>query len=76
MECKVSHAGFASTLENQLKQYEPQVKTRNRKPLKKPMAFKAEWELRFGPDNRFRVFYSVVDAEVILLAFSSAKRKG
>ena len=23
------------------------------------MAFEATWELRFGPENRFRVFYSV-----------------
>jgi hypothetical protein len=23
------------------------------------MAFGAEWELRLGPDNRFRVFYQV-----------------
>lgn len=43
------------TLEKQL-QYEPMVQTRNRKPLQKPMAFQAEWELRFGPSNRFRVF--------------------
>ena len=56
------------TLQEQL-QYEPEVKTRNRKPLKKPMAFKAEWELRFGPKNRFRVFYAVKGEEVILLAF-------
>jgi mRNA-degrading endonuclease RelE of RelBE toxin-antitoxin system len=23
------------------------------------VAFEAEWELRFGPDNRFRVFYDI-----------------
>ena len=62
------HALIRESLEEQL-QYQPEVKTRNRKPLRKPMAFKAEWELRFGPDNRFRVFYSVVEQEVILLAF-------
>jgi len=37
--------------------------------LKKPTAFKAEWELRFGPGNRFRGFYAVKGEEVILLAF-------
>ena len=42
------HTQIRETLEDQL-QYEPLVKTRNRKPLKKPIAFKAEWELRFGP---------------------------
>jgi hypothetical protein len=62
------HTLIRETLENQL-QYEPQRKTRNRKPLKKPLAFDAEWELRFGPNNRFRVFYRVVDTVVVLLAF-------
>ena len=62
------HALIRETLEKQL-QYEPVVQTRNRKPLKKPMAFQAEWELRFGPANRFRVFYQVQAEAVILLAF-------
>ena len=43
---------------NQLK-FEPTVETRNRKPLKRPAALEGEWELRIGPDNRFRVFYEV-----------------
>ena len=30
--------------------------------MKRPIAFGADWELRLGPDNRFRVFYQV-DAE-------------
>jgi mRNA-degrading endonuclease RelE of RelBE toxin-antitoxin system len=40
-------------------QFEPEVETRNRKPLRRAVAFEAEWELRFGPNNRFRVFYEV-----------------
>ena len=40
-------------------QFEPEVVTRNRKPLKRAVAFEAEWEIRFGPNNRFRVFYEV-----------------
>lgn len=40
-------------------QFEPEVETRNRKPLKRAVAFEAEWELRSGPNNRFRVFYEV-----------------
>ncbi|MGC9335288.1 MAG: type II toxin-antitoxin system RelE family toxin [Anaerolineae bacterium] len=40
-------------------QFEPEVETRNRKPLKRAVAFGAEWEIRFGPGNRFRVFYEV-----------------
>jgi hypothetical protein len=39
--------------------FEPDVETRNRKPLRRSMLFGAEWELRLGPDNRFRVFYQV-----------------
>jgi len=39
--------------------YEPDVATRNRKPVRPPAAFNAEWELRLGPNNRFRVFYQI-----------------
>jgi mRNA-degrading endonuclease RelE of RelBE toxin-antitoxin system len=39
--------------------FEPDTETRYRKPLRPSMAFEAEWEIRFGPDNRFRVFYEV-----------------
>jgi mRNA-degrading endonuclease RelE of RelBE toxin-antitoxin system len=45
-------------IEAQLR-FEPDVETRNRKPLKRAVAFEAEWEIRFGPNNRFRVFYEV-----------------
>lgn len=61
------------TLEEQLK-YQPLVKTRNRKPLQKPLAFEAEWELRLGPDNRFRVFCRVHGEAVIVLALGEKKR--
>lgn len=39
--------------------FEPDVKTRNRKPLKGPSIFAATREVRFGPQNRFRVLYRV-----------------
>ena len=39
--------------------HEPDVATRNRKPVRPSAAFQAEWELRFGPNNRFRVFYQI-----------------
>ena len=49
-------------------QFEPEVETRNRKPLKRAVAFGAEWEIRFGPRNRFRVFYEVDrDARVVYI---------
>jgi mRNA-degrading endonuclease RelE of RelBE toxin-antitoxin system len=38
---------------------EPDVETKNRKPLRQPAPFGAEWEIRFGPDNRFRVLYDI-----------------
>jgi mRNA-degrading endonuclease RelE of RelBE toxin-antitoxin system len=46
------------TLQEQLL-FEPDVETRNRKPLRQPAVFEAQWELRFGPDNRFRAFYEI-----------------
>jgi len=63
------HSLIRTTLENEL-QFEPDVETRNRKPLKRPVTFEAEWEFRFGPDNRFRVFYdiSIKSHEVYILA--------
>jgi hypothetical protein len=55
------HSLIQSEIEAQLF-HEPDVETRNRKPLQRPIAGGAEWEVRFGPDNRFRVFYQI-DAE-------------
>ena len=46
------------TIEEQLA-FEPDVETRNRKPLQRSMTFEEAWEIRFGPDNRFRVFYEI-----------------
>jgi len=57
------------TLEAQLR-LEPYIETRNRKPLKRPVVYGAKWEVRFGPNNRFRVFYSIDydSVEVTILA--------
>jgi len=38
---------------------EPTKETANRRPLSPTTELEAEWELRCGPNNRFRVFYSV-----------------
>lgn len=50
--------------------FQPDVETKNRKPLKRPVTFGATWEIRFGPDNLFRVFYRVDNniAQVVILA--------
>ena len=63
-----------NTLETQL-WLEPDVETRNRKPLKRPVVFEADWELRFGPDNRFRAFYEVNrERGVVYILAISVKR--
>ena len=52
------HSLIRSVIEEQLL-FEPDTETRNRKPLRQPAPFEASWELRLGPDNRFRVLYAV-----------------
>ena len=61
-------------IETQLR-LEPTVETRNRKPLKQQADFEGEWELRFGPENRFRVFYAIdiQNHEVQILAIGVKK---
>ncbi|MEW6092540.1 MAG: addiction module toxin RelE [Chloroflexota bacterium] len=51
-------------------QYQPDLETKNRRPLKRPVAFGARWEYRFGPGNRFRAFYRIEHdhSQVVLLA--------
>lgn len=52
------HGLLRRTIRGQLT-YTPTDETRNRKPLEQPGLFSATWELRCGPDNRFRIFYEV-----------------
>lgn len=52
------HSLIRSTIEQQLL-LNPDSETRNRKPLRQPAPFEATWEIRFGPDNRFRVLYGI-----------------
>jgi hypothetical protein len=52
------HSLVRKAIEEQLL-FEPERETRNRKPLHQPAPFEATWELRFGPQNRFRVLYGV-----------------
>jgi hypothetical protein len=52
------HSLIRTAIEEQLL-FKPERETRNRKPLQQPAPFEATWELRFGPDNRFRVLYGV-----------------
>ena len=49
----------------------------NRKPLEGPALLGADWEIRFGPDNRFRVFYriDVENHEVEILAIGVKEKE-
>lgn len=69
------HSLIWRKIEEQL-QFEPAAETRNRKPLHAPAAFGAEWEIRFGPRNRFRVLYEVNegDRSVYILAIGEKVR--
>ena len=48
---------------------EPDVESKNRKPLSKP-PIDDRWELRCGPQNSFRVFYKIdyIANEILILA--------
>ena len=63
------HGLLRRTIEEQLTRA-PAEETRNRKPLDQPAPLDASWELRGGPDNRFRIFYDVdvASQEVHVLA--------
>jgi len=70
------HASIRANIEDQLT-YEPGVETNNRKPLDRPVMFGARWELRFGPNNRFRVYYRIHKParEVHILAIGVKERE-
>jgi|SRR5947209_4169991 len=61
------------TLEEQLR-LEPNVPSKNRKPLRQPAPFAAQWELRFGPGNRFRVLYDIDEERRVVHVLAIARR--
>lgn len=69
------HGLIRRAIERQLR-LEPDVETRNRKPLERPSSAFGTWELRLGPQNRFRVFYDVSteNLEVQILAIGEKRR--
>jgi len=72
---KKYHLLIREAVETQLL-FQPDVETRNRKPLEKPLELGADWELRLGPDNRFRAFYTInpENHEVRVLAVGVKQR--
>jgi mRNA-degrading endonuclease RelE of RelBE toxin-antitoxin system len=69
------HSLIRATVRQQVL-HEPAVETRNRKPLLRPMPFGGEWELRFGPNNRFRVFYTVNVERRLVHVFAVGVKEG
>ncbi len=69
------HRLIRETIDEQLG-YTPQRVTRNRKRLDLPAPFGATWELRFGPGNRFRVFYEVEPARGIVWILAIGVKEG
>jgi hypothetical protein len=69
------YSAIRATLQEQLR-FEPGTETTNRKPLQQPALFEAQWELRFGPDNRFRAFYEIdhESRKVYILALGVKER--
>src|SRR5690242_17671463 len=61
---------------NQQLSFEPTIETRNRKPLKRPVVFMATWEIRFGPQNHFRVYYDVDLAQQIVSILAIGYKQG
>lgn len=69
------HRLIETVLEQQLC-HEPGHTTRNRKPLERLAFSIATWELRFGPENRFRVFYQIQNMENTVWILAIGIKKG
>src|SRR5947207_2249202 len=67
------HALIREKIGEQLR-FEPAAETTNRKPLRQPAPFGATWEIRFGPDSRFRVLYDI-DQEARLVQIMAVGEK-
>ncbi len=69
------HALIRRGIERLLKHH-PDRESKNRKPLTQPASLEATWECRFGPQNRFRVFYEVdyEGRQVMILAIGEKRR--
>jgi mRNA-degrading endonuclease RelE of RelBE toxin-antitoxin system len=69
------HALIRKKIEEQVL-FEPRAETTNRKPLRQPAPLAAEWEIRFGPDNRFRVLYEVHEDEHEVHVLAIGEKEG
>jgi mRNA-degrading endonuclease RelE of RelBE toxin-antitoxin system len=69
------HGLIRQKIEEQLL-FEPRTETRNRKPLQQPAPLAAAWEIRFGPDNRFRVLYDVDEEGRVVHILAVGEKEG
>lgn len=67
------HALIRRTVDEQLS-HEPDVPTRNRKPLLRETVITATWEVRCGPGNRFRIFYDVHRDQRLVVVLAIARK--
>jgi len=56
--------------------FRPATETTNRKPLRQPALFEATWEIRFGPDNRFRVLYDIDHEAHVVRIMAIGEKQG
>jgi len=56
--------------------FEPNAETKSRKPLRQPAPFGAQWEIRFGPDNRFRVLYDIDEQQHTVQILAIGEKEG
>ena len=69
------HGVIRKAISEQLS-YAPERATRNRRPLAElPGPFGSTWELRCGPDNRFRVFYEVAQRKTVWVLAIAVKER-
>ncbi len=72
-------AKYASLIRAKIEEqllFEPHVETMNRKPLRQPAPFAAQWEIRFGPDNRFRVLYDIDEKQHAVQIVAVGEKEG
>ena len=67
------HPLIRKTVDDQLA-HDPDVATRNRKPLVRDTAIGATWEVRCGPGNRFRIFYDIHRDERLVVVLAIARK--
>ncbi len=56
--------------------HEPDIPTRNRKPLLRETAIGATWEVPCGPGNRFRIFYDLHRDQHLVVVLAIARKVG